>query len=182
MNEIGASRLGAEKYYERRMNSIDSFFKDEKKAQETIDKMVEKLFDEQYQEEMQLRQKRSEEVHQFYKAKTFEKVQRIIHDSRLRIRQEDLDLIYKKETMEAASNNRHLVPIFFPENPAESYLDVKNPVVDRFHPYMKHVDNAKRKMKLKPNELTMYFEGLIDEEHILEFTETKDFDTEALIP
>jgi len=177
--EIARSREGIQSYYDTRSKYIENFFKDIKKADESIQRAVVELFDEKFQENTEKKEEFARNARQIEKKETFRTIEEIIRNSRLTtptaIQPQHIQRI---ENLAQNAN----IPLFFPTNPYESFLDVANPEISAVHPYAKYTKSVKTSRKLGYENMEAFMKGAISNEEITEYSLEGDHSKDRIPP
>lgn len=177
--EIARSRKNIHKFYDNRKDYIERFFRDTKQADQAIHDTVAKLFEEKFEENLAKKQKFAADARRQEKKSTFRKIKKSITDQRL------IEHISRgNEThndREAVVAENATIPLFFPLNPYESFLDIPNPQISAVHPYIKYAKDIKQSKRLGTTERDPFMRGLIHDETIGTFVLTGEH-KDATVP
>jgi len=177
--EIARSRDGIQSYYNTRSKYIEEFFKDVKKADETIQRAVVELFNEKFEENTKKKEEFAANARQTEKKETFRSIEKIIRDSRL-----TTPLAIQPHHVQRIENLSHNanIPLFFPHNPYDSFLDVPNPELTAVHPYAKYTKNVKTFRKLGYQHMEAFVKGAIPNEELYEYSLEGDHSKDRIPP
>ena len=127
--------------------------------QSYIDDCVEKIFVKLFKERQQEAFNLSRNAHHYHRKNTFTRIKDIITNSRLMRPAEISADRTDKESYELSHNMG--IPLFFPDDYNQSYLDVPNPDITPKHPYTKYRDQMELRNTLSPEFYEEYLTGKV---------------------